>query len=47
MAEEILKYDPERQTSVTGVAEGLTSADDAAVLGTYYGTLHWCIQTHH
>lgn len=33
MTEEALKYDPERQGSLTGVAEGLASEDDAAVLG--------------
>ncbi|KAF2241143.1 gaba permease [Trematosphaeria pertusa] len=32
MAEEVPKYDPERQASLTGVAEGLSSEDDAAVL---------------
>jgi thiazole synthase ThiGH ThiG subunit len=32
MVEETLKHDPERQASLTGVTEGLASADDAAVL---------------
>lgn len=36
MAEDVPKYDPERQTSLTGVAEGLSTEDDAAVLGEYY-----------
>jgi len=33
MAEDAPKYDAERQTSLTGVNEGLTSDDDAKVLG--------------
>jgi hypothetical protein len=33
MAEEAPKHDAERRASLTGVAEGLASADDAAVLG--------------
>jgi hypothetical protein len=38
MAEEAPKYDPERQVSLTGVPEGLASADDAAVLGMKFST---------
>lgn len=33
MAEQVSKYDAERQGSLTGVVEGLASEDDAAVLG--------------
>jgi hypothetical protein len=36
MADEVSKVDPERQASLTGVAEGLASEDDAAVLGTSF-----------
>lgn len=38
MAEDAPKYDPERQASLTGVAEGLATEDDAAVLGAWFGT---------
>ena len=33
--EQVPTYDAERQGSLRGVAEGLASEDDAAVLGTY------------
>jgi hypothetical protein len=33
MAEDVPKYDAERQDSLTGVAGGLANEDDAAVLG--------------
>jgi hypothetical protein len=46
MAEGNLNHDLERHASLTGVPEGLASADDAAVLGMHFGALRWFIRAH-